>query len=277
VPGTIEIQTAAARSDGSANSLMAQGIVATVPVGTPIAMASSRAGMRAALAWPSPGAVNIQILDGDGAAVGGPIVQAASGTDPQVSCVSFVPGSDALTVGYLRQVGAADHNPLWTLIEAREDATTDPGPAVPLGTMGPTCPVNTPSAAGYGVAWQNELGSFLGSYDQAKNYFTSALFAGAVAFGGPDLQPSIVGIGPAGTDTAVIFARPNAAEAWRVDPSGILSDDALVFPSAEGNLGQVSAVPVSGALYATYADYQGGTGTGPTSAGQRFFVKVSCF
>jgi len=77
--------------------------------------------------------------------------------------------------------------------------------------------------------------------------------------------------------TAVIFAKPNAAEAWRVDSGGNLSEATLVFPSAEGNLGQVSAVPVSGALYATYADYTGGTSAGPTSAGQRFFVKVSCF
>jgi len=275
--GMIDIMTAAAPSDGSAQALHVQGAVTSVPVGTPIAMTSSRTGMRAALAWPGPGVVNIQILDGQGAPVGAPIVATASGPTPQVSCVSFVPGRDALTVGYLRQVMADDHNPNWVLVEVRDDGTTDGGTSLPLGTMGPTCPVNMPSAAGYGVAWQNELGSFLGSYTQSGNNFSSALFAGSVAFGGADLQPPIVGIGPAAADTAVIFAKPNAAEAWRVDSAGNLSEATLVFPSAEGNLGQVSAVPVSGALYATYADYTGGTSAGPTSAGQRFFVKVSCF
>jgi hypothetical protein len=125
------------------------------------------------------------------------------------------------------------------------------------------------------VVWQNELGGFLGSYDRSTNAFPSNTFAPAVGFGGANLQPPTVGLGPAGKDVAVVFAQINAAEAWRVDSvSRTQVGRPLVFPSLDGLLGQVSAVPASGALYATYADYTpGGVGT----AGQRFFVKVACF
>jgi len=216
----------------------------------------------------------VQLVDGKGAASGAPITQGTGADNPDVSCVSFVPGRDEFTVGYLRSRPPSDRNPSWTLLELHESGTTEAPLGVPLGTMDPTCPLTTPSGTGYEIAWQNTLGSFIGGYDRGSNSFDSALFVGAVAFGTPDMQPPLAGLGPAGSkDSAVVFARIGASEAWRVDHGGNLTEQALVFPSQAGQLGQVSAVPVSGALYATYSDYDDASRT----VGQRFFVKVSCF
>ena len=106
-------------------------------------------------------------------------------------------------------------------------------------------------------------------YDSASNLLTSHLFAGAVTFGGADAQPPLAGVGAvAGGDFAVVLAAPGAAEAWRVDTMGQVGTTPVVFPSAVGQMGQISTVSFSGAVYATYADYTSSSTVG--TDGQRY-------
>ena len=79
----------------------------------------------------------------------------------------------------------------------------------------------------------------------------------------------------AGGDFGVVLAETGAAEAWRVASTGTVAPNPVVFPSAVGQMGVISTVSLSGALYSTYADYSSSTSVGKD--GQRFFVKVTCF
>jgi hypothetical protein len=279
----LDVMTQAVPADG-APPAAAPGRLLTIPGfagGAAIALGSSRLGMRAALAWVTPGSavVQVQLIGGDGRPYGQPVSQPLADDDtvPAVSCLSFGPGRDELTVSYLTQVAAGDPSPKLTVVELRESASFDGAVRLELGTSGPTCPLSAPTDAhGYVVAWQNEIGGWLGVFDAMAN--KSSLFAGAVAFGGPALQPPLVGLGPAGADYALILAQPGAAEAWRLDADGQRTEAPLIFPSLERRLGQISAVPAPGSLYATYADYQtaGGGGPGAASGGQRYFLKIGC-
>jgi hypothetical protein len=288
VPGTtsVELRTLAVPSDGS-GAPVGGATLATVDVSAtgaslasrPFAMGSSRLGMRAALAWAPRGAtaVKVQLLDGDGLPVGGAIAQPIDSMTPDVDCLGFVGGSSDLTIGYVTRLTAADRNPGWTIAEMRESGISDSSLKVKLGTMDPSCPLTAARPGGYVVAWQNDIGSWLGVYEGgAVNTFTSYLFAPAVSFGGSGLQPPLSGLGPvAGGDFAVVLAQAGGAEAWRVGSTGGPSKGVLVFPSAAGDMGQISAVPIGEALYATYPDY---TSTGAAgNEGERFFIKVSCF
>jgi hypothetical protein len=234
--------------------------------------------MRAGFAWTVPGQpqINVQSLGADGRAQGAPLVQASSTTAPQVPCLSFINGKDDLAVGFLTQVSTADPNPSWTLVEVRDDGALDDYVTFRLGTVNPSCPLSAATTGGYVTTWQNQLGSWIGVYDAASNLLTSHLFAGAVTFGGADAQPPLAGVGAvAGADYAVVLAAPGAAEAWRVDQMGQVGTDPVVFPSAVGQMGQISTVSLSGAVYATYADYTSSSTVG--TDGQRIFVKVTCF
>lgn len=103
------------------------------------------------------------------------------------------------------------------------------------------------------------------------------MFAGAVTFGGADVQPPLAGLAVvAGGNFAVVLARPGAAEVWRVGPAGRIGTDAVVFPSAIGQMGAVSTVSTGGSLYATYADCSAVPSPSCTD-GQRFFLKIACF
>jgi hypothetical protein len=83
-------------------------------------------------------------------------------------------------------------------------------------------------------------------------------------------------VGPvADGDFAVVLARPGAAEAWRVTAAGEVATETLVMPSQVGQMGDISTVSQSGALYATYADYSSAAAVGRD--GQRFFMKIACF
>lgn len=279
---SVDIALLTVPADGSGPAAAA-GTPLTVPasgaIGAPaVALGSGRTGMRAGLAWAIPGEaqVNAQLLGGDGLPFGPPITHMTAAPTVEVSCLSFVAGKQDLTLGFVTQAAPADANPGWTLSELDESGAAAPSLGLTLGTANPTCPLTATTDAGYVVAWQNEIGSWLGVYTVATNLFNSNLFAGAVTFGGPDLQPPLAGLAPvAGGDFAVVLARAGAAEAWRIAAAGNRQPGSVVFPSALGQMGEVSAVPQGGSLYATYADY---TSTGAQSpAGQRFFVKVGCF
>jgi phage tail protein X len=281
--GMVDVQVVAAPAAGG-NPVTA-GTLVTLPdpsstsaSGALVAMGSSRLGMRAGFAWAVPGQpqVNIQSLGADGRAQGAALVQPSSTTAPQIPCLSFVNGKDDLAVGFLAQVSTADPNPSWTVVEVRDDGGLENFLTLRLGTENPSCPLSAATTGGYVTTWQNQLGSWIGVYDSASNLLTSHLFAGAVTFGGADAQPPLAGVGAvAGGDFAVVLAAPGAAAAWRVDPMGQVGTDTVTFPSSVGQMGQISTVSFSGAVYATYADYTSSSTVG--ADGQRYFVKVTCF
>jgi hypothetical protein len=288
-PGMIDVQILAAPAAGG--TPVAAGVLATIPDPTGLAsgiepalvtMASGGLGMHAALAWTRPaqgqvpGEVDVQSLGGDGRALGPPLVQTSSSTAPQITCLSFFSGKNDLTVGYLTQSSTSDPQPSWIALELRDDGSLDGSVTFRLGTANPTCPLSAATSDGYVTVWQNEIGSWIAVYDRASNNVTSKLFAGAVTFGGSDAQPPLAGVGPvAGGDFAVVLAQTGAAEAWRVASTGTVAPESVVFPSAVGQMGEISTVSLAGALYSTYADYSSSASVGKD--GQRFFVKVTCF
>jgi hypothetical protein len=284
-PGMVQVQVLGVPADGSVAPAPA-GNVAVIPdpatqARALVAMGSGRSGMRAALSWTSPQAgatpVGFQTIAGDGTPVGGTTVLGDTEA-PLVDCLSFVNGKDELAFGFLTRSATNDPNPTWLINESVDGKQVEPGDsiALKLGTENPTCPVTTATRSGYVIAWQNEIGSLIGFFDRTSRVFTSKVFAGAVTFGGADVQPPLAGLGPVGTDDyGVVLARSGAAEAWRVTADGVKAPGTVVLPSQVGQLGDISTVSLSGALYATYADYASAAAFG--TAGQRFFVKIACF
>jgi len=279
--GMVDIQVMAVPVNGGTPVTTALGVKLpdpSSPSGALVAMGSSRDGLHAGLAWTIPGQpqVNVQLLGSDGTALGTPLAQPSSTTAPQVPCLSFVNGKNNLAVGFLTQVSTADPNPSWTLVEVSDDGGLDHFVTFHLGTVSPTCPLSAATTGGYVTVWQNQLGSWIGTYDTGTNILTSHLFAGAVTFGGADAQPPLAGVGAvAGGDYAVVLAQPGAADAWRVDSLGKVGTDPVIFPSTAGQMGQISTVSLSGAVYATYADYTSSSTVG--TDGERIFLKVTCF
>jgi hypothetical protein len=280
--GMVDLQVSAVPASGS-GAVAPAGSAVTLPDpsesgGPAVLMTTGRLGLRAGLAWsvPASGQVQVLSLGGDGRAQGPALAQGGFGTSPLISCLAPVDGKQDLALGFLSRDSEDDRNPHWSIVEVRDDGTLAGSLVLSLGTARPSCPLSAANGAGYVSVWQNELGSLIGVYDGTSQNFVSKLFAGAVTFGGADVQPPLAGVGPvAGGDFAVVLARPGAAEAWRVTADGQAATDSVVMPSQVGQMGKISTVSRSGALYATYADYSSAAAV--EKDGQRFFVKIACF
>ena len=275
--GMVDLVVNAVPANGS-DAASPAGTAATVSDPSAVMMTSGRLGRRAGLAWSVPGSGEIRVLSlgGDGRAQGPALAAAGFGMSPLISCLSPVTGKQDLAVGFLSRTSEDDRNPRWSVIEVRDGGALDSSFFFSLGTERPSCPFSAANGAGYVSVWQNELGSLIGVYDGMSQNFDSKLFAAAVTFGGADVQPPLAGVGPvADGDFAVVLARPGAAEAWRVTAAGEVATETLVMPSQVGQMGDISTVSQSGALYATYADYSSAAAVGRD--GQRFFMKIACF
>ena len=316
----LELDVVTVPADGSA-APAAPVLVATVAGGAKqdalplVALGSSRSGMRAGLAWTAKdaGQLTAVVLGGDGRPVGDPFaVEPTSPGSPttRAACVGFVPGKSDLSLSYYRFSGATGATTEWVIAETSEANYVQATLSLQLDDMSPSCALVLATSGGYALAWQSAAGSSVGVYDAASNQFHDHRFADAFQFGGSNLQPPLAGLGPAAADFAVVLARAGAGEVWRVGADGQQRGAPLVFPSAEGNLGDISSAPVRGALYSTYADYQradqtsGGkgsaTGAGsadggadggsdaftdgggmagpdrPAAGGQRYLVETTC-
>jgi hypothetical protein len=276
----LDLMVVAAVADGSAApgpAVAVTTIVGGAKIGAApqIALGTSQSGMRAGLAWTAPGsdALTALMLGGDAQGVGAsfPVDTATA----RVGCVGFVPGKDDLSLAYYRYQSDSDTQPVWVIAETHESGMITSTLALDLLDQSPSCPLLVSTSGGYALAWQNAAGSTLGTYVFVGNSFAAHLFAGAVEFGGPTLQPPLAGLGLAGNDFAVVVARVGAGQVWRVSAEGARVSGALVFPSESGNLGTISSVPVTGALFSTYADYPAGATTS-ASSGQRYLVETTC-
>jgi hypothetical protein len=273
-----ELHVQALPADGSAGAAPGP-VVATLPGGAVssaqlVAMGSSRQGRAAGLAWVDAAAASVDmvLLDGSGAVVATPPVTSPAAA---FTCLGFQPGSSDLTLAYYRYDGMTA-TPTLMLSEVRESGAVESTLALTSPSENPGCPLVAPTDTGYALVWQDAVGTWLGVYDSATNRFFVYSVAGAVEFGGAELQPPVVGFGPVGSDFVLVFAKLGSTELWQVDSRGTRRPGVLAFPSSAGDLGTVSSVPVSGSLFATYADYTA-TDAGVGAAGQRYFLKASCF
>jgi len=275
----LDITVVPAPADGSAPGAA---IVAATIVGgakaspaPAVTMASSQSGMHAGLGFTASGSGKPMVLalGGDGHPVSDPTM-----VDPvaRISCLAFVPGKDDLSLAFLRYESDADTMPSWMIAEVRTGGSIESTLTLPLISDSPSCPLAVSTAAGYALAWQNDAGSTLGVYDGASNQFRDHLFASAVQFHGPELQPPLQGLGPAVQDFAVVFAKVGAGELWRISAAGVKQPGTVVFPSEEGNMGSIASVPADGSLYSSYADFEH-TAAGAPATGQRYLIETTCF
>jgi hypothetical protein len=273
-----EILVAAAPAGGG-SAPAAGPVVAVIPGGfaggaSPVvAFAASRPGARATLAWLDPvaGAIKLLSLSASGLAVGTPIdVDKA----PALACLAFGPGQKDLTLVHYKYADTTTRIPTMVITELLETGSVDGTLELTLDSHEAGCPLLAPTAAGYAVVFQDRVGGWLGVYQTQGNHLMWSPFATAVAFGGPDLQPPLVGLTPVGMDYAVLFARARSGELWRVAPGGARKG-VLGFPSMQGTIGGISTQAAPEALTATYADYTS-VDAGVGSAGQRFFLQAIC-
>ena len=256
-----------------------------VPPASSVAMISSRNGMNAGLAWIDDQSQQVMIatLDGTGAKTGAPVA-ASSSVGPPFSCLGFSPGKDDLTVVYYAFTTALMDQPSgWVIAEANEAGSVDSTTVLGLGRpLGPGCALVSPTATGYAITWQDTEGAWLAEFvSQQMTLSMSYPYASAAGFGGSDLEPPLVGLAPFGADFGVLLARPQDVELWRIDGMGNRRQGALIFPSINGTLGDVSALPPSPAmdgrpLVATYADYTTPAGA-PAPMGSRLFLNAVCY
>ena len=260
--------------------------VLTFPAGPPsastVAMMSSRLGTNAGLAWVDGQSNRVMFTTLSGAAqlVGEPTpiaVSAAANPMTEFDCLGFSPGKDNLTVTYLDETSDDSTPPTYVIAEANEGGTIDSTTTLNVASqMG--CAIVTPTDTEYALAWQDGQGSWLAVSALVGGQVEVATypFASASAFGGPSLQPPLVGLAPFGSDFGVVLARAMDIELWRLDAMGDRKPGALVFPSLTGNLGAVSALPSGGGLVATYADYSSAPGAS-NPVGRRLFVNAVCY
>jgi hypothetical protein len=252
-----------------------RGAAGTVPG---IALTASRMTKNAALTWvdAAEGVLNYVPVDASGTLVGSPVVlDRAFGFD----CLGFFAGKSNVSVSYQR-FADANSKPDWMISEVDVDGVYMNW-SLPMESAGDMrCAVVTPTPLGYGLAWQDTSGSWLSVHTESNRHIQSYPFASATDFGGPDLQPPIVGLAPFASgaassqivDFGVGFQRVRSIEVWRLDYSGHRRPGALILPSLEGTMGNASSVVVGGHLTITYADY-----TPATQTGRRLLVDASCY
>lgn len=283
--GQGELDVVAVAADGSQPGAPAVPVL-TFPAGPPsastVAMMSSRLGTNAGLAWvdAQSNRVMFTTVSAQAQLVGAPTpiaVSTAANPLTKFDCLAFSSGKDNLTVTYLDETTDGSAPPTYVIAEGNQGGTIDTTTTLNVASqMG--CAIVTPTETEYALAWQDGEGSWLavsalvGSQVQVATY----PFVSASAFGGPSLQPPLVGLAPFGTDFGVVLARALDIELWRLDAMGNRKPGTLVFPSLNGNLGSVSALSTSSGLVATYADYSSTPGA-PTPAGRRLFVNAVCY
>jgi hypothetical protein len=258
----------------------------------PRPVSSPQQAMNAGVAWIDPTqGVMLAYVDHQGALAGGPIP--VENVQP-LDCLAVTPDTidpnASFLVSFLRP-GTDSATPSWEEGEVWVDGSvrTLTATVAEAGrAMG--CAIGTPTSGfDYSFAWQDSSGSWLSvvsgrTSDGAGNIGNGSVqsypFVAATDFGGPDVQPPIVGlasVGGGGTGTftgdyMVAFARSHDVEIWRLDFAGQRRSGALVLPTTQGNLGAVSALSSSGGLVLTYADYDSSTTTG-----SRWLVNAVCY
>jgi len=275
-----ELRLISAPTDGGAPSDPGPAVVTFsggVDLPPEIALGTSASAMYAGVAWVDVAQGPTYVFaDGQGQVLGDPAVienPPASG----YSCLAFGPGKEELTVSFERAPATDLAGPTWLgadLAVGGGIATLSLNVSKPGGTMGcaRTVLYDNGGAPEYAIVWQDLSGSWLSVYygDQAGTV-KSFPFSNATDFGGPDLQPPLLGAATFGKDFGVLFARSHAVEVWRIDQNGNRRSGVLVLPSLHGDIGAVASVSSANLLTSSYADY---TGAG---TGRRLVIDAVCY
>jgi hypothetical protein len=240
-----------------------------------VEMASSRKAMTAGLAWfdPTASAIQLVALDGAGQMLGGPTAGEAG---DELSCLAFSDGKSDFTLTYDRyQASASPKVPSVLISDADENGNINHilRLTVAMTVQNLTCSLVAPTGGGYATAWQDYSGSWLAVSSTDGTRPMSYPFASATDFGGPELQPPLRGLIPFGSGFGVVLAQPKTYTMWRLDGLGQRQPGELVFPSLNGDLGEISVIQSGSALVATYADYI----DTDHASGRRVFLKAACF
>ncbi len=245
-------------------------------------MASSRSGMHAVIAWgfaKQTGGLQSQIVRADASMPNS--AQALMVMAPW-DCLAMAPGKSDLTVSLLE---GGDSSPTWRATEFKVDGSIGLSLRLVLNSKQAGCPTVSPTAKGYGVAWQTEDGTFFTEYDLEANAASPKLVVGAVYFGGAQAQPRVACVASMAKDFTLTFDRPAGPQVWRINIFGSVHGDKLMLPSAEGKVGPVAAWPVTNAFYATYLDQvrtppsgsaDAGGDAGNSTGNLRRLIKVDC-
>ena len=246
-----------------------------------IAMGTSQSAMYAGAAWmdPASGFPSYAFIDGQAQVVGQPAI-VENEPASSYSCLGFSPGKQELTISYQKGPIDPQFGPTWLIADVQVGGgvyTLKLNVAQPNGTMG--CaqtvlydPMTAVASQEYAIVWQDPSGSWLSVYyGSATGQVKSFPFASSTDFGGPDLQPPLVGLAAFGSDFGVLFVRPHSVEMWRVDRAGNRRSGSLVYPSLAGDVSGVAAVAGHNLLSSTYADL---TGAG---MGRRLVVDAACY
>jgi len=263
---------AAAGAPGPAVKTFGGGASAPVQV----AMGTSVSGMYAGVAWIDSLQPTYAFIDGLGAPVGDPaVIENAVGS--AYSCLGFAPGKQELTVTYQRAPTDPLIGPTWVMADVQVGGAIDTlslNVAQVGGSMScaKTVLYDDSGSPEYAIVWQDRSGSWLSIYTSAGNGRVDSYgFASSTIFGGADLQPPLMGLATfLGKDFGVLFARPHSVELWRTDWVGNLRSGALVFPSLQGDVRDVTSVASANLLTSTYADYTG-------AEARRLVIDASCY
>jgi hypothetical protein len=244
-----------------------------------VAMGTSASAMFAGAAWidPASGFPTYAFVDGQGQVMGQPQI-IENEPAPGYSCLGFSAGKQELTISYQKAPLDAVLGPTWLIADIAVGGgvgTLKLNVAQPYGTMSCAQTVLYDPAGGgnpseYAIVWQDSSGSWLSIYYGPQAGVKSYPFASSTDFGGPDLQPPLMGLAAFGNDFGVLFVRPHSVELWRVDRSGNRRSGSLVYPSLEGNVSGVASVSATNLLTTTYADL---TANG---MGRRLVVDAAC-
>jgi hypothetical protein len=245
-----------------------------------LALGASASGMVAGAAWVDfdTGFPTYAFIDGEGQVAVGPAV-IEDGPATGYGCLGFTPGKGEVTINYQRGPTDPRLGPNWMIADVDAGggvSTLNLNVAQPLGTM--SCahtvlwdPMTSGASPEYAIVWQDKSGSWLSVYYGPETGMVKSFpFSSSTDFGGPDLQPPIMGLAAFGNDFGVLFARSHAVEVWRVDRAGKRREGALPLPSLQGDSFGVASTPSPGLLTSTYADLVG-------DEGRRLIVDAVCY
>jgi hypothetical protein len=185
-----------------------------------------------------------------------------------------------MTLGYFKNAGPGSTTPSFVIVEMQDSGSVQTALSFTLPALEVRCPLLTSTDSGYALAWQDMVGTWLTVYTAENGLLLTYSVAGAVVFGGAELQPSLGGFASFGADFGLVLAGGAAAELWSLSPMGTRRLGAVGLPTVAGRLGTLSSLPTVAGLYTTYADYAAaapGADVGAAAAGDRYLLRATCF
>ena len=246
---------------------------------------SGQAGQHMGLIWAlkGSGTVKAKIFGSTGQPLGDDV---SLGNVDDLDCPRFIAGQGDLTATFVKTSGS----PATQSVVAREfNADGSSGSTLNLGLVDWSddeaggCVPMAAAASGYGFGWRVDGKSFSGDdyafFDPSggAGTYTPYQVLSDERWKSGRAAP-IMGLAKTSDSvTRFILAVAGAAGglAWEINQGGEAMSQSVTFPSVNGNVGTLSAQPLTGSLYVTYADYTGKTASDHT-AGSRIFGQVTC-